>query len=62
MFVVAVSISDAVKRSTPPFVEASIHAWTEISGGGKHLGIGETHPWNETLEKAESAAASPNGL
>jgi hypothetical protein len=26
MLVVAVSISDAVKRSTPPFVEASIHA------------------------------------
>jgi hypothetical protein len=33
MAVVAVSISDAVKRSTPPFVEASIHAWIEINGG-----------------------------
>jgi len=60
MDVVAVSISDAVKRSTPPFVEASIHAWEYISGRGNQLGAGDTYPWNETLEETDEAATSPN--
>ena len=58
---VADSISEAVKRRTAPFVDASIHAWPR-SQLGNETEQQNTYPWNEALVEPCNTTATPNGL
>jgi hypothetical protein len=56
------SISEAVNSKTPPFVDASIQAWSCVRILVTKNDSCGTHPWNETLIEAGDASTTPDGF